>query len=109
MVFGSVMAVAFMLAAPAFSAPLPAEKSSVSVECVKGSGLIQVSIENHRKIGNVLIEVRNEKGEVVYREEGKALTGELVRRLDKGMFRNGPATVTVESRDFRITRAFEVK
>jgi len=109
LILGSVVAALFMLAAPALNASAPAEKSSVSVECVKGSGLIQVNIENHRKIGNVVIEVRDAKGDVLYREEGKAMTGELVRRLDKGMFPNGPATVTVETRDFRITRAFEVK
>lgn len=99
----------FITADPAFCAPGPVEKSTVVVECVKGSGLIQVNIENHRKIGNVLIEVRNNQGQLVYREEGKAMTGELVRRLDKGMFANGPATVTVESRDFRITREIEIR
>lgn len=91
------------------AAPGNKEKASVSVDCSRGSGLIQVNILNHRKIGNVHIVVKDAKGKTVYVEEGKAMTEELVRRLDKGIFPKGAATLTVEARDFTITQAFTIQ
>lgn len=85
------------------------EKARVSVDCARGSGLIQVNIVNHRKIGKVQIVVKDAKNRTVYIEEGMAMSGELVRRLDKGMFPKGAATVIVEARDFNITQAFTIQ
>ena len=81
----------------------------VSVQCARGSGLIQVSVSNHRKIGNVLLEVKDANGRVLYSEEGKAMTGELVRRLDKGLFPLGEKTLEVTARDFAITQRFVIE
>lgn len=72
---------------------------AVKVECHKGSSLIQLSISNHRRIGKVRIEVRSEDGRTLYIEEGKALTGELVRRLDRGVLPRGTHTILVTTRD----------
>ncbi|MBL7951013.1 MAG: hypothetical protein JNM62_04780 [Flavobacteriales bacterium] len=85
------------------------KKATVSVECTRASGLVQVNILHHRKIGNVHLVVKDAKGKTVYVEEGKAMTEELVRRFDKGMLPKGAATITVEARDFTITQGFMVQ
>ncbi len=104
--FSAVLGTASALAP---SHPDERGKATVSVECTRASGLIQVNILNHRKIGNVHLVVKDAKGKTVYVEEGKAMTEELVRRFDKGMFPKGAATLTVEARDFSITQAFTVQ
>ena len=53
--------------------------------------------------------VDSEDGRVLYREEGKAMTGELVRRLDKGVFPRGTHTLTVVAKDFAITQRFTIE
>lgn len=104
------------LAVLVWTMPLGATKGSdepsrttVSVECTRASGLVQVNILNHRKIGNVLLEVRDASGDLVYVEEGKAMSHELVRRFDKGIFPKGEATLNVQARDFNISRSFVVQ
>lgn len=89
--------------------PAEKEKATVSVACSRASGLIEVNILNYRKIGKVRLVVKDAAGELVYVEEGKALSDVLVRRLDKSMLPKGAATVTVEARDFTITQAFTVQ
>ncbi len=79
------------------------------MECTRASGLIQLSILNHRRIGKVHIEVRDAKGALVYVEEGKAMAEELVRRFDKGLFPKGTATLSVKARDFDITQSFTIQ
>lgn len=93
----------------ATNGPVERGQAVVSVDCQRGSGLINVSILNHRKIGKVHLEVRDAKGRIVYVEDGKAMTGELVRRFDKGMFPKGEATLMVQARDFTITQSFVVQ
>ncbi len=91
------------------AATMPAEVhdgATVSVECSIASGLIQLQVLHHRRIGKVEIEVRDSEGDLVYLEVGKAMGDELVRRLDKGMFPKGEATLRVKTRDFDITRPF---
>ena len=83
--------------------------ATVSVECDRGSGLILISITNHRRIGNVKLEVRDAQGKSLYYEEGKAMTEELVRRLDKGVFPKGEAMLTVTARDLSITQRFIIQ
>lgn len=91
------------------ASPGDKEKARVSVDCSRSAGMIQVNILNHRKIGNVHMVVKDAQGKTVYIEEGKAMTEELVRRLDKGMFPKGDATLTVEARDFTITQTFTIQ
>ena len=83
--------------------------ATVTVECTIASPTIRIEVVNHRKIGKVLIEVRSEEGKVLYREEGKALTHELVRRLDKGAFPKGGHTITVKAKDLAITQHFTIE
>ncbi|HRF81764.1 MAG TPA: hypothetical protein PL070_16925 [Flavobacteriales bacterium] len=108
----SVLVFAAALSAASLQAtngPTEKSKAVVAVDCHRGSGLIQVSIANHRKIGKVHIEVRDSNGALVYVEEGKAMTEELVRKFDKGIFPKGAATLTVQARDFQITQAFTIQ
>lgn len=83
-------------------------EATVFVEASRNSAFIHILVNNHRKIGNVVLEVKDLQGMVLYREEGKAMTGELVRRLDKGVFPKGEHTVTVMSRDFSITQRLTI-
>ncbi len=87
----------------------PHSASTVKVECSRSSAFIQIEVLNHRRIGNVVLEVRDKDGRTLYREEGKALTEELVRRLDKGVFPRGQHTVTVTARDLSITQVFTIE
>lgn len=109
MVVTTLVALVGTASAVAPSHPDEKSKATVSVNCTRASGLIQVNIQNHRKIGNVHLVVKDAKGKTVYVEEGKAMTEELVRRFDKGMFPKGNATLTVEARDFTITQAFTIQ
>ncbi|HNR54757.1 MAG TPA: hypothetical protein PKJ19_06320 [Flavobacteriales bacterium] len=83
--------------------------SSVKVDCERNSGVINVSIKHHRRIGKVHLVFRDAKGKTVYVEEGKAMTEELVRRFDKGMFPKGAATLSVQARDLNVTQTFTVQ
>ena len=94
----------FLLAGPVVAGGGEPAKATVSVEAAPGSAFLKLNIRNHRKIGKVAILVRDAKGRVVYSEEGKAMTGELVRLLDKRAMPLGELTVTVTARDFAITQ-----
>ncbi|HMC96620.1 MAG TPA: hypothetical protein VKG92_03145 [Flavobacteriales bacterium] len=96
-------------AGPVVAASGGKEEPKVTVQCSRGSGLIQVSVSNTRKIGKVLLEVKDASGRVLYSEEGKAMTGELVRRLDKGLFPLGATTVEVTARDFAVSQHFVIE
>lgn len=106
--WGSVLALALALPLTASSSP-GREGSRVEVCCSRASAFVDVNISNHRRIGVVTIEVRDAKGLTVYREEGKAMTGELIRRLDKGGFQRGAHTLHVVARDFTIAQPFTVE
>lgn len=76
------------------------------VTCNPGSGLLAFNLVNCRRIGNVVIEVRDAGGRALYREEGKAMTPELVRRLDRGSFPKGELTLFVTAKDFAVSQRF---
>lgn len=102
----------FLIVTLLASAPAHAggsDKATVRVECFRSSSLINISIQNERRIGKVKIMVCDANGKVFYIEEGKALKGELVRRIDKQGFAKGEMTLTVEARDFHITQRFVVE
>ncbi|MCB0767369.1 MAG: hypothetical protein KDB95_09215 [Flavobacteriales bacterium] len=106
LILGALLSAAPLLAA---NGPDVDGASSVKVECQRGSGMINVSIKHHRRIGKVHLVFRDAKGKTVYVEEGKAMTEELVRRFDKGMFPKGAATLSVQARDLDITETFTVQ
>lgn len=83
--------------------------AKVSVECKRTSGLVELNIHHFRKIGKVRIVVKDGSGSTVYVEEGKAMTTELVRKLDKGMFPKGNATMIVEARDLSVAQPFVIQ
>lgn len=91
------------------STPGGDERATVFVEASRSSAFVHIMVNNHRRIGNVTIEVKDLAGNTLYREEGKALTGELVRRLDKGVFPRGEHTLTVTARDLNITQRFIIE
>lgn len=107
--FSLLLALALLSSASLQAAGGGKDDPKVYVQCARGSGLIQVTVSNHRRIGNVLLEVKDASGRVLYSEEGKAMTGELVRRLDKGLFPMGEKTVEVTARDFAITQHFVIE
>jgi hypothetical protein len=102
----------FLLLAPAVPAATCKAgegNARVVVQCSRSSAFVNVNISSCRKIGKVLIEVLDTKGTVLYREEGKALTPELIRRLDKGAFPRGPLTIKVTAKDFSLSQDFVVE
>ncbi len=104
-----LVALTLSLSLPAFGAlPGNDDESTVFVETQRNSAFIHILVKNHRRIGDVVIEVKDVTGELLYREEGKALTGELVRRLDKGVFPKGEHALTVQAKDFTITQRFNI-
>ncbi len=88
---------------------MPEGSARVAVSCSRASAFISVSINSDRPIGKVLIEVVDAEGRTWYREEGKALTPELIRRLDKGGFPRTALTLNVRAKDFEVTRPFTVE
>jgi hypothetical protein len=95
-----------LLAPPVSKAAAPGCTSTprFDVTCNRGSGLLAFNVVNCRRIGNVVIEVRDAAGRTVYREEGKAMTAELVRRLDRGSFPKGELTLSVTAKDFAVSQ-----
>jgi hypothetical protein len=88
---------------------VPDGTARVEVTCTRSSAFVNVSINSDRPIGKVVIEVVDEKGCTWYKEEGKALTPELIRRLDKGGFPKAAMTLKVTAKDFEVSRSFKVE
>jgi hypothetical protein len=84
-------------------------QATVNVQCSRSSAFVSVGIASFRKIGVVTIEVQDAQGRTLYKEEGKALTAELVRRLDKGGFPRGSHTIHVTAKDFSLSQVFTVE
>ncbi len=91
------------------NAGLPGGTARVEVTCTRSSAFVNVSINSDRPIGKVVIEVVDEKGRTWYKEEGKALTPELIRRLDKGGFPKAAMTLKVTAKDFEVSRPFKIE
>jgi len=79
------------------------------VNCSRASAFVSIQIEHDRRIGNVVLEILDEQGRVIYKEEGKALTGELVRRLDKGQLPRGTHRLKVHFRDQDLSQEFTIE
>lgn len=83
--------------------------SQLSVLASRNSAFVTIELQHHRKIGAVVLEVRDEQGRTFYREEGKALQDELVRRLDKGMLPRGQYSLVITTKDVTLTERFTVE
>lgn len=105
----AVLTCALVLFAPPAQAGGEEEGATVAVECTRSSGLIKLRIANHRRIGKVELLIVDAKGRTLYHEEGKALSEELVRVLDKGLFPKGEHQLSVRARDFAITQRFAIQ
>lgn len=93
-----------------YATPVPSDgPARVEVACSRGSAFVSVSINSYRPIGKVVIEVVDAQGRTWYKEEGKALTTELVRRLDKGGFPKAALTLKVRAKDFEVSRPFTIE
>lgn len=105
------LAVGLMLALTIQAWPSDAEPgaSRLQVQCSRASAFVSIQIEHDRRIGNVILEIRDQQGRVIYREEGKALTGELVRRLDKGQLPRGTHRLSVHFRDQDLSQEFTIE
>lgn len=98
------------ISAPAFSGSGECKTTAnMNVQCSRASALLQIHVGNCKKIGKVVMQITDTQGRVLYREEGKAMTGELVRRLDKAVFPRGTHTLTVVAKDFAITQLFTIE
>lgn len=80
----------------------------LSVQCSRTSAFVNIQIAHIRKIGKVALEIRDKDGRVLYREEGKALTDELVRRLDKAVLPRGTHVLSVQGKDLALSQAFTI-
>ncbi|MBK9415784.1 MAG: hypothetical protein IPO05_06645 [Flavobacteriales bacterium] len=83
--------------------------SHLSVSASRSSAFVTIQLHHHRKIGVVTMEVKDGQGRTLYREEGKAMQDELVRRLDKGILPRGEHTLVVTSKDLTLTERFTVE
>ena len=101
--------IALMISGSAVALSGGEEKAAVRVEPTKESSTIGIYINNHRNIGKLTLDIRNEAGQCVYHEEGKAQTTELVRKLDKKVFLKGNYTLTVTAKDLSITQVLVVE
>jgi hypothetical protein len=81
----------------------------LQVHCTKGSAFVSILVERDHRIGKVVLQIRDQQGRVIYREEGKALTSELVRRLDKGQLPRGKHTLSVEAKDLLLSQEFTIE
>lgn len=79
------------------------------VQCTRASAFVQVHLANSHRIGKVVMEIRDGNGRVLYHEEGKALTSELVRRLDKGVLPRGTHILSIQGKDLDISQVFTVE
>ncbi|MCB9169306.1 MAG: hypothetical protein H6597_05065 [Flavobacteriales bacterium] len=86
-----------------------AKRATAIVECSRTSAFIKVQVHGDHRIGRVTIEVRDLKGRTWYKEEGKAMTADLVRLLDKGVFPQGEMQLLITGRDLRIDQHFVVR
>jgi hypothetical protein len=107
----SVMMVLLMAAAPKALAEGGGcdDQARLSVTCSRASAFVQVHLANCRKLGKLVLEVRDQQGRVLYHEEGKAFSGELVRRLDKGQLPRGTHVLSIAARDLSLAQPFTVE
>jgi hypothetical protein len=84
-------------------------EGKLQVHCNKTSAFVSILVEGERRIGNVVLQILDQQGRVIYREEGKALTDELVRRLDKGQLPRGTHTLSVEAKGFALSQQFTIE
>lgn len=106
-----------LLLAAAFAGSLSAfsidgggsSEARLRVECTRSSAFVQVRLDHDRRIGKLVLEIRDRNGRVLYHEEGKALTEELVRRVDKGMLPRGTHTLTIVGKDLSLSQDFTVE
>jgi hypothetical protein len=102
-------------AALAFSLPTVAagggcdSKAKLNVSCSRASAFVQVQIANCKKLGKLVMEVRDQQGRVLYREEGKAYSGDLVRRLDKGQLPRGTHVLSVLTKEVSLSQPFTIE
>ncbi len=108
---GSVLLVLLMAAAPMARAGGGecGDQALLSVTCSRASAFVQVHVANCRKLGKLVMEVRDQQGRVLYHEEGKAFSGELVRRLDKGQLPRGTHVLSIAARDLSLSQPFTVE
>lgn len=101
--------VMLVTAVPAVACREGEAAAHIAVQCSRSSAFVNVNINSCRRIGKIIIEVVDTQGKVLYREEGKALTPELIRRLDKGGFPRGPLSLRVTAKDFQLSQDFTVE
>jgi hypothetical protein len=105
----SIAASGLVDAAPRLDGSGPEGGSHLSVSASGSSAFVTIQLQHHRKIGMVVMEVKDGQGRTLYREEGKAMQDELVRRLDKGILPRGEHDLVITTKDFTLSERFTVE
>jgi len=80
----------------------------LNVAASRQSAFVTIAVQHDRRIGHITMEVKDDQGRTLYREEGKAMQEELVRRLDKGILPKGEHTLYITTRDLQLSERFVV-
>ncbi|MCU0319912.1 MAG: hypothetical protein MUE88_07510 [Flavobacteriales bacterium] len=81
----------------------------LNVASSRQSAFVTIAVQHDRRIGAITLEVKDSQGRTLYREEGKAMQDELVRRLDKGILPKGEHTLVITTRDLQLSERFVVE
>jgi hypothetical protein len=81
----------------------------LNVAASRQSAFVTIAVQHDRRIGPITLEVKDDQGRTLYREEGKAMQEELVRRLDKGILPKGEHTLHITTRDLQLSERFVVE
>ncbi|MEZ4755462.1 MAG: hypothetical protein R2817_01405 [Flavobacteriales bacterium] len=81
----------------------------LNVDASRRSAFVTIAVQHDRRIGPITMEVKDAQGRTLYREEGKAMQDELVRRLDKGILPKGEHTLIITTRDLQLSERFVVE
>ncbi len=83
--------------------------AKLNVEASRRSAFVTIALQHDRRIGPITLEVKDHLGRTLYKEEGKAMQDELVRRLDKGVLPKGEHTLFITTRDLKLSERFVVE
>jgi hypothetical protein len=95
---------------PSWNVALAGEgPGKLNVAASRQSAFVTIAVQHDRRIGPITMEVKDGQGRTLYKEEGKAMQDELVRRLDKGILPKGEHTLIITTRDLQLSERFVVE
>lgn len=104
-----VALLALLLSAAAHAAMAKGDRPhGLRVVCTSESAFVRIELQHNKRIGKLVIEIRDEAGRLLYIEEGKASATDLVRQLHKGRLPQGRHRVTVRAKDLALSQEITV-